>query len=345
MMAKHNDVTEEIPMNENTDDLKQVREDEEVERGPLYGMGWGLTVVSMTWSLYSIQDLMNPADPIGRSLWDIYWPGLVVGFGVEAFWGVVQYLAHRKVVIVKAWVVPALAWISMICIMGLLVWHGIDRDHVALAVAGPLVPLVAKISWMGWDALNFDAADLTDEMKMQLVERRRASRFNAAKDEEERERTARKHQQELERIRMNGELTMAKDDVLFEVEQRRRDKQNELHFKTPMYLRGEVERVVDEAVPAELEAPAAPAPRAAIPASSPARQQVTMNVIDLTPAQARNKGIAAAYWAATLAASNGEVPRGVFAKEHGISAGQITKILDRFPQDSFTDEELGQASA
>lgn len=340
MMAKHNDARKERTVNENTDDIKLVK-DEEIELGPLYGIGWALTVVSMIWSLYSIQDLMNPTEAVGRSLWDIYWPGLIVGLGVEAFWGVVQYLAHRKVVIYRPWVVPALAWVSMLCIMGLLVWHGADRGHAALAVAGPLVPLVAKISWMGWDALNFDAADLTDDMKAQLADKRRQSRFNAAKAEEERERIARQHQAELEKIRMDGELTMAKDDVIFEVEQRRQDKENELRFKTPTFLRGEVERVVDEPVPAPI-APAAPRP--AIPAAQQ-RQQVTMNVVDLTPAQARNKGIAAAYWAATIAAPDGNVPRGLFAQEQGISPGQLTKILDRFPQKDFTEEELGQASA
>lgn len=307
---------------------KQAKEstDEVVEYGPLYAVGWSLTTVSMIWSLYSIQDLMNPAPHLGREWTDIYTPGLVVGLGAEAFWGVVQYLNHRKIQLKWPWLVPYLGWFSVASVMGLLVWHGADRGNVALAVAGPIVPLVAKLAWVGWDALNSSPSALTEDQEAQLNNMERMSKFEGAKAKSDRVKERREHEAKLARIEMQGELTIAQSDVDFKVFLDRSEKEAELDRVTPIraqIIRGQVERPQIQA----------PVHRASIPAARARTNEVTMSVGDLTEAQRKNKAIAV-EWYLTEGVSQNE-----FARSKEISGGHLSRILARFPRDLALDDE------
>lgn len=313
--------------------------EEEVEKGFLWRIGWTLTTVSMLWSLYSVQDLMDPAAPNAGGLWTIYAPGLVVGLAAEAFWGVIQYLNHRKVKIGHPRLVPVLGWISVASMMGLLVWHGADQRNFALAVAGPLVPLVAKLAWVGWDALNVSPSALTPEQQAALDEMEREGKFKEKQDEADLQQEMRDHQAELARIRMQGEITLEKDDVDFRIERARQDKAKELYRQSsvleapasPQVIRGEVSR---------------PAPKAShsLPAARVRPPGITMDVGDLSEAQRKNKALAVEWY---LTHDNDpEMSQAEFARSKGISSGQLSKILAKFPRsEAFEDEQGDQLGA
>ncbi|MCP3820088.1 hypothetical protein NLX86_18905 [Streptomyces sp. A3M-1-3] len=224
---------------------------------PLIYPAVALSVASLAWTTWSLVDLL------GTGL-----IGITVAAGADVIWGsVILAEARRLRVAGKAWVVPLVGWAALLAVAGLLVWHGLDKDVLAMAAAGPLLPLGAKAVWALALADMRDPAALTDDELHQLARMERGMAFEEAK-----------HRIEMRRREMGAELQMGEVSMDFDIELMRQDKARELNRRRPLELPASqagtepgatVERVpvpppsgqpVPEAVPARPELTAVPEP-------------------------------------------------------------------------------------
>ena len=74
--------------------------------------------------------------------------GITVAACADAVWGSVIYAEYRGVRLAgKRWPVTLFGWAALIAVGVFLVWHGIADDNLAMAFAGPFLPIGAKVIW------------------------------------------------------------------------------------------------------------------------------------------------------------------------------------------------------
>lgn len=182
---------------------------------PLIYPAAALSVASLAWTTWSLVDLLGTG-PIG----------ITVAAGADVIWGsVILAEARRLRVGGKAWIVPLVGWITLLAVAVLLVWHGLDRNALAMAAAGPLLPLGAKAVWALALADMRDPAALTDDELHQLARMERGMAFEEAK-----------HRIEMRRREMGAELQMSELSTDFDIELMRQDKTRELSRRRPLEL-------------------------------------------------------------------------------------------------------------
>ena len=170
---------------------------------------------SLAWTTWSLVDLL------GAGPW-----GITVAAGADIIWASVIWAEARGLRIHgRRWPVSAIGWASLLAVAGFLVWHGIDRGHAAMAVAGPLLPLGAKVVWLLALADMRDPAALTDDDRAQLADEERAMRVAEAR-----------HRHALRRRQMDAEQVLADVSVDFEIELARQDKGRELARRAPIAI-------------------------------------------------------------------------------------------------------------
>lgn len=183
---------------------------------PLLAPAVILSGASLAWTTWSLVDLLGTG-PIG----------LTVAAGADIVWAAVIAAEARNLRIPagKANLVPAIGWAALLAVAGLLVWHGIRADSIPMAVAGPLLPLGAKVIWLLALADMRDPAALTDDERAVLARMQRGMAF-----EEE------QHRIEMRRREMAAERQLAEVAVDFEIELTRMDKGRELARRRPLEI-------------------------------------------------------------------------------------------------------------
>ncbi|MFD8777544.1 hypothetical protein [Streptomyces sp. NPDC059916] len=182
-----------------------------------------LSVGSLIWTSWSLFDLLG-AGPAG----------ITVAACADAVWGSVIYAEYRGVRIAgRRWPVAFFGWASLIAVAVFLVWHGVADNNLAMAFAGPFLPLGSKVIWALALADMRDPAELTDEEKATLADLERGLVFEEAQ-----------HATEMRRRTMRAELLMAEVSTDFDIEVMRQDRARELHRMRPLELTaGDTERI------------------------------------------------------------------------------------------------------
>ncbi|WP_318196891.1 winged helix-turn-helix transcriptional regulator [Streptomyces sp. MCL20-2] len=184
---------------------------------PLIAPAVVLSGASLAWTTWSLVDLLGTG-PIG----------LTVAAGADIVWASVIVAEARGLRITAKGrnLVPLVGWAALLAVAGLLVWHGIRADSIPMAVAGPLLPLGAKVVWLLALADMRDPAALTDDERAVLARMQRGMAF-----EEE------QHRIEMRRRAMTAELYLSEVDVDFRIERSRQDKARELQRgRSPLEL-------------------------------------------------------------------------------------------------------------
>jgi hypothetical protein len=184
-------------------------------RTPLLIPATLLSAGSLAWTTWSLVDL------VGAGPW-----GITVAAGADIIWASVIWAEARGLRIAgRRWPVAAIGWAALVAVAAFLVWHGIDRDHTAMAVAGPLLPLGAKVVWLLALADMRDPSALTDDDKALLADEERAMRMDEAR-----------HRNAIRRREMEAELLLADVSVDFEIELSRQGKARELARRAPIAI-------------------------------------------------------------------------------------------------------------
>lgn len=182
---------------------------------PLLAPATLLSLASIAWTTWSLVDLL------GAGL-----IGVTVAAGADIIWASVIVAEARNLrVASKAWTVPAFGWATLLVVAGLLAWHGIAKDSLAMAVAGPFLPLGAKAVWILALADLRDPTALTDDELHQLARMERGMAFEDAQ-----------HRLEMRRRAMGAELLMAEVATDFDIEVMRQDKTRELSRRRPLEI-------------------------------------------------------------------------------------------------------------
>ncbi|MGW7330458.1 hypothetical protein ACWGIU_18055 [Streptomyces sp. NPDC054840] len=182
---------------------------------PLIYPAAALSLASLAWTTWSLVDLL------GTGL-----IGATVAAGADVIWASVILAEARRLRLGgKAWAVPLVGWAALVAVAGLLAWHGIERDVIAMAVAGPLLPVGAKIVWAFALADMRDPAALTEDEQHTLAAMERGMAFEEAK-----------HRIAMRRREMGAELQMSEVSTDFDIEIMRQDKARELHRRRPLEL-------------------------------------------------------------------------------------------------------------
>ncbi|MFH8581719.1 hypothetical protein [Streptomyces zaomyceticus] len=180
---------------------------------PLTKLAAFLSFGSLIWTTWSLFDLLG-AGPAG----------ITVAACADAVWGSVIYAEYRGVRLAgKRWPVALFGWGALIAVGVFLVWHGITDNNLAMAFAGPFLPLGAKVVWALALADMRDPAALTDAEKATLAAMERGLVFEEAQ-----------HAKEMRRRTMQAELLMAEVSTDFDIEVMRQDRARQLHRTRPM---------------------------------------------------------------------------------------------------------------
>ena len=174
-----------------------------------------LSLASLAWTTWSLVDLLGTG-----------WIGFTVAAGSDIVWGSVIIAEARGLRIAgRSWVVPALGWATLIVVAVFLASHGFARESIAMAAAGPFLPLGAKVVWALALADMRDPAALTHDELHELARMERGMVF------EEREHDIRMRQQ-----RMRAELLLSEVSTDFDIEVMRQDRTRELRRRAPLAL-------------------------------------------------------------------------------------------------------------
>ncbi|MYR76554.1 MULTISPECIES: winged helix-turn-helix domain-containing protein [unclassified Streptomyces] len=179
-----------------------------------------LSGASLAWTTWSLVDLLGTG-PIG----------LTVAAGADIVWASVIAAEARGLRIALPTekdrnAVPVIGWLALLAVAGLLVWHGINTGSLPMAVAGPLLPLGAKVVWLLALTDMRDPTALTDDEQAVLAAMERGMLF-----EEE------QHRIEMRRREMTAELYLSEVDTDFKIELSRQDKGRELQRRrSPLEL-------------------------------------------------------------------------------------------------------------
>lgn len=218
---------------------------------PLTKLAAFLSVGSLIWTTWSLFDLLG-AGPAS----------ITVAACADAVWGSVIYAEYRGVRLAgRRWPVALFGWAALIAVAVFLVWHGIADDNLAMAFAGPFLPLGSKVIWALALADMRDPAALTDAEKATLAEMERGLVFEEAQ-----------HATEMRRRTMRAELLMAEVSTDFDIEVMRQDRARQLNRMRPLELTAAPELPARTDAVGEIadERHDAPPPRATLaPAAAP----------------------------------------------------------------------------
>lgn len=174
-----------------------------------------LSLASLAWTTWSLVDLLGTG-----------WIGVTVAAGSDIVWGSVILAEARGLRVAgRPWIVPALGWATLIVVAAFLTSHGVARESIAMAAAGPFLPVGAKVVWALALADMRDPAALTHDELHTLARMERGMVF------EEREHGIRMRQQ-----RMRAELLMAEVSTDFDIEVMRQDRARDLRRRAPLAL-------------------------------------------------------------------------------------------------------------
>ena len=182
---------------------------------PLTTLAAGLSFGSLIWTTVSLFDLLGAG-----------WAGASVALGADAVWGAVIYAEYRGVRIGgKRWPVAAFGWAALLAVASFLVWHGLAKNNMPMAVAGPFLPLGSKVIWvLALNAMR-DPAALTDTDLHVLADMERSMAMEEAQ-----------HRIEMRRREMKAERQISEVSVDFDIELMRMDKTRELTRRRPLEL-------------------------------------------------------------------------------------------------------------
>lgn len=182
---------------------------------PLTKLAAFLSVGSLIWTTWSLFDLLG-AGPAG----------ITVAACADAVWGSVIYAEYRGVRLAgRRWPVALFGWAALMAVAVFLVWHGIADDNLAMAFAGPFLPLGSKVVWALALADIRDPAALTHDEQRTLAEMERGMVFEEQQ-----------HRIEMRRRQMGAELLMAEVSTDFDIELTRLDRERDLMRRRPLAL-------------------------------------------------------------------------------------------------------------
>ncbi len=182
---------------------------------PLTKLAAFLSVGSLIWTTWSLFDLLG-AGPAG----------ITVAACADAVWGSVIYAEYRGVRLAgRRWPVALFGWASLIAVAVFLVWHGIADNNLAMAFAGPFLPLGSKVVWALALADIRDPAALTHDEQRALADMERGMVFEEQQ-----------HRIEMRRRAMGAELLMAEVSTDCDIELTRLDRERDLMRRRPLAL-------------------------------------------------------------------------------------------------------------
>lgn len=214
-----------------------------------------LSAASLAWTTWSLVDLLGTGAI-----------GLTVAAGADIVWASVIAAEARGLRIAGyRWIVSAIGWAALLAVAALLVWHGLTADSYAMAAAGPLLPLGAKVVWLLALVDGRDPAALTDDELAVLAGMERGLAFEEAR-----------HRVEMRRREMDAELALAEVDVDFRIEFSRQDKGRELARRAPIAI-----SPIPPEQPPITASGAAPAPTPTTAPNSPNSPSEQASIADL----------------------------------------------------------------
>lgn len=270
-----------------------------------------LSLASLAWTTWSLVDLLGTGTI-----------GFTVAAGADIIWGSVILAEARGLRIAgRSWTVPALGWAALLVVAVLLAWHGAAKGVLAMAVAGPFLPLGAKVVWVLALADMRDPAALSHEELHQLADMERGMVFEEAT-----------HQLEMRRRQMGAELLMNEIDTDFDIELKRQDKTRQLTRRRPLELTA--------GQPAEPPEPPAE-PEAHRPELSGSTQPILLaSLLDTAsepPAHPAEPAARPFGFSAHLTAQSAQRAQSVakvaelLAQDPGLTSGQVAEALDVSP--------------
>ncbi|WP_327376216.1 hypothetical protein OG393_21055 [Streptomyces sp. NBC_01216] len=187
----------------------------------LYG-AYTLAGLSLLWSAYAITDLMN-SGPFGLS----------VAIAGDIGWITVMWAEHQRR---GGRIAIAAGWIIAVGVGFLLVLHGIDKQSVAQAIAGPFVVLVGKT--VGSIALIVlrDPSALTPEQEDAINDVIRDGQYQARLNQAQRSIDQQQADAVIERIQQQARITGARDRAHAQMIRDRIELRAELTVSTPLAL-------------------------------------------------------------------------------------------------------------
>lgn len=174
---------------------------------PLIMLASLLSTASLAWTTYSVVDLLG----IGPM-------GLTVAASLDIVWGAILYAEYKRIPLMGSRRATSIVgWSALAAVVALLVWHGKTLEGsvvagemitaegaMAVAAAGPLLPLGAKIVWLLAIGRHLNPAALTPEEEDELAakERKTAKETRVAGiDQAQRQAQAEARQQAQEQAR------------------------------------------------------------------------------------------------------------------------------------------------
>jgi hypothetical protein len=320
-----------------------------------------LSAGSMGWTTWSMLDLLK----VGAI-------GLTVALTADVIWSAVIYAEYAEVghpVLIKI-----TGWVTNAIVGAFIAWHGYSENNLAMAAAGPFLTLGAKAVWeIALSALR-DPTALSRKEREELYAAQRKNAYLLKKQEIEANAQMQEDslaaEIELNKVKLQGKI--AREALLGQKEEikLKRDTDRELEssgyrlvrmddvvagqvlpqsprLDTPQAPRREIDSGaypeyeepddVDDAFPASSSSARTSAAEAA-----PPRTSVTVHLDELTEKQREHK-LLVAEWVAMRNA--GRVKSQVeFARQKGIGAPQLSRIIRKYEQD-LTVEEIEAVAA
>lgn len=212
-----------------------------------------LSLASLAWTTWSLVDLL------GTGL-----IGITVAAGADIIWGSVIIAEARGLRVAgRPWIVPLFGWITLLIVATFLAMHGMQKESIAMAAAGPFLPFGAKAVWALALADMRDPAALTHDELHTLAAMERHMTLEEQK-----------HRIEMRRRTMHAELVMREVSTDFDIEVMRQDRARDLRRMRPLELTAapELPARTDAVSETPDERHDAPQPRATLtPAQAPRR--------------------------------------------------------------------------
>jgi len=289
---------------------------------PLIKLAALLSFGSLIWTTWSLFDLLG-AGPAG----------ITVAACADAVWGSVIYAEYRGVRLAgRRWPVALFGWGALLAVAVFLVWHGIADGNLAMAYAGPFLPLGAKVVWALALADMRDPAALTDAEKATLAEMERGLVFEEAQ-----------HAAEMRRRTMRAELLIAEVSTDFDIEVTRQDRARELQRRRPLELTAAPEAMqrteaVSETADETDDAPETRVPLTPAEAPRIIREAPLMRDSEALPLQGVSKAEAVRIVrAAEPTASAPQIVKRLAQQGIEADAGYVRTVLSRIKQRNTTD--------